>query len=144
MIVRIRNVAVCTFTAAVLLACDSAERQDAQVVLSAIHRYRSAPNDLLPSMVDALRSTPCKQPDSCQAKDECLAVGDATAKALRLKSEVERGLDALGRGTITREAADEQAFPTKLDEAAALLKKGHDGLPRCDDAVQALKRKYRI
>ncbi|MBX3227331.1 MAG: hypothetical protein KF837_08460 [Labilithrix sp.] len=127
-----------------LTSCDSAERRDAEVVLTAIHRFRSAPNESLPAMVDALRATPCANPDTCRARDECLALGESTAKALRLKSEVEQSLAALDKGTLAKDSAEAQSLPKKLDDAETLLKQGHAGLPRCDDAVQALKRKHRL
>jgi hypothetical protein len=124
--------------------CDSADRRDAQVVVSAIRRFRSADNPSTPAAVDALKATPCSAPDVCQAKDTCLVAGEATAKALRINSEVQQGLAALDKGTLVRESSEAQELPKKLDESRQLLKKGEEGLPSCDEQVQALKRKHRI
>ena len=127
-----------------LAACDGAERRDAEVVLSAIGRFRTADNATTPAAVEALRATPCIAADACGARDACVAAGDATARALRLKAEVERGVHALERGALDKTSPEAQALPRKLDEAEALLKAGHDGLPVCDEKAQALKRKHRI
>lgn len=139
-----RSLFVVLLALPLVAACDSAERRDAQIVLGAIQRFRSAPNDMLPAMVDALRSTPCEHTEVCHARNECLRMGEATSKALRLKNEVELGLAAVEKGTLAKDSPEAQSFEKKLDEASALLKEGHEGLPRCDDAVQALKRKHRI
>lgn len=125
-------------------ACDSADRRDARVVLSAIQRFRSSDNPSTPSAVDALRATPCSAPDACQAKETCLIAGDATAKALRLNAEVQQGIAALDNGTLNPETAAAQELPKKLDESRKLLKTGEDALPACDEQVQALKRRHRI
>jgi hypothetical protein len=130
--------------ALLLVACDSAERRDAASVIAAVQRFRSADNVSTPAMVDALRATPCSTPDACKVRDECVAAGEPTAKALRLKAEVEKGLGALESGGLSKDSEEAKALPKKLDDAEALLTLGHQSLPKCDDAVQALKRKYRL
>lgn len=127
-----------------VVACDSAERRDAASVVAAVARFRGADNASTPAMVDALKATPCTAPDVCRARDDCAATGEATATALRLKDEVERGLRALERGALSKGSPEAMALPAKLDEAEALLKRGHEGLGSCDEQVQALKRKHRI
>lgn len=126
------------------IGCESAERRDAETVVSAIRRFRSANNVSTPAAVDALKGTPCTAPDVCTARDTCLVAGEATAKALRLKSEVEQGLAALDKGTLAKDSPEAQAMPKKLDEAEALLKKGLEGLPACDEQVLALRKKHRF
>ena len=125
-------------------ACDSAERRDAATVVAAVGRFRSADHASTPAMVDALKATPCSAPEVCKARDDCAATGEATAKALRLKNEVEKGLAALESGALAKDAPEAKELPKKLDEAETLLKQGHDGLAKCDEQVQALKRKHRI
>lgn len=128
----------------VLAACDGAERRDAQTVVMAVGRFRRADNASTPAMVEALRSTPCVAPDACRARDVCLEAGEATASALRLKSEVEAGLAALERGALPKDSLEAEALPAKLERAEALLRRGHDGLPACDEQIQALKRRHRL
>jgi|GEM_PF-1006653 len=125
-------------------ACDSAERRDAATVVAAVGRFRSADNASTPAMVEALKATPCTSPEVCKTRDDCVATGEATAKALRLKSEVEQGLTALEKGTLSKDSPEAQELAGKLDEAESLLKQGHEGLAKCDERVQALKRKHRI
>ena len=74
----------------------------------------------------------------------CIASGEATAGALRLKNEVEKSLDALEKGKITKDSPEAQDLPKKLDEAEVLLKKGHSSLAACDELAAALKRRHRI
>lgn len=126
------------------MACDSAERRDAETVVAAVTRFRTADNASTPAMVEALRATLCTAPDVCKTRDECVAAGEATSKALRLKAEVEKGLAALEKGALAKDSPEAQELPKKLDEAETLLKKGHEALPKCDEQVQALKRKHRI
>ncbi len=127
-----------------LVACDSAERRDAETVVVAVTRFRTADNASTPAMVDALKATPCHAPDVCKTRDDCAATGEATAKALRLKNEVAKALPALESGTLSKDSPEAKELPKKLDEAEVLLKQGHDGLAKCDEEVQALKRKHRI
>lgn len=127
-----------------LVGCDSAERRDAETVLAAVRRFRTADNASTPAMVDALKATPCVAPDACKTRDDCVAVGEATAKALRLKAEVEKGIAAVEKGALAKDSPEAQELPKKLEEAETLLKQGHDGLATCDEQVQALKRKYRL
>ena len=127
-----------------LAACDGAERRDADTVVRAVARFRAADNPSTPAMVEALRKTPCTAPDVCRARDTCLASGEATANALKLKDEVERGLAALERGALAKDAPDAQTLPAKLERAEALLVSGRDALPACDEQIQALKRKHRL
>ena len=95
-------------------------------------------------MVETLRAVKCSAVDVCQARDACLASAEATAKALRLKSEVEQGLLAIEKDAMPHDAPEARALPLKLDEAESLLKEGFAALPACDDQVMALKRKYQI
>lgn len=129
---------------ALLSGCDGAERRDAETVVIAVTRFRTADNASTPAAVEALRGTPCVAADTCKAREVCLAAGEATSKALRLKADVEKSLAALEKGAIAKDSPEAQSLPQKLDEAEKLLKQGHDGLTACDENVQALKRKHRI
>lgn len=128
----------------VLVGCESSERREAASVIAAVQRFRSADNASTPAMVEALRATPCQAPEVCKTRDDCVAVGEATSKALRLKSEVERGIAALESGALAKDSDQARELPKKLDEAEVLLKQGHTGLGRCDEQVQALKRRHRL
>jgi hypothetical protein len=130
--------------AGLVVGCDGAERRDARTVLEAVTRYRTADHPATPAAVDALKATPCSAADACRTRDACIASGEPTARALRLKGEVERGLSALEKGALAKDAPEAQALPAKLDEAEALLKQGHDALAACDAEVQALKRKHHL
>jgi hypothetical protein len=127
-----------------LLACENPDRVEAQRVVAAVDRFRQAQNPDKPAMADTLRAVPCSATDVCKARDACLITADTWGRAIRLKSEVEKGLDAIEKGTLAKDSPEAKALPKKLDEAESLLKEGHDGLQPCDDQVMALKRKYRI
>lgn len=107
-----------------------------------MERFRQAESAAKPALVAALRAVECTASDVCEAKKVCLSSAEPTAQALRLKSEVEQGLHALTLDASVREAAQIQALPAKLDEAEHLLQEGYGALPRCTDALTALKRKY--
>ena len=130
--------------AVILSACTSGAKQEAAQVVEAVERFRKADNAAKPSTVETLRAVKCSAADVCRARDACLASAEATAKALRLKSEVEQGLSAIEKDAMPRDAPEARALPAKLDEAESLLKEGFTALPQCDDQVMALKRKYQI
>jgi hypothetical protein len=127
-----------------LAACDGADRRDAETVISAVTRFRSADLPSTPGAVEALKKTPCNAVEVCSARDACAAAGEALSRALQLKAEVARGLAAVENGTMAKDSAEAKALAPKLDEVESLLKRGQDGLPACDDQVRALKRKHRI
>ncbi|MBX3187448.1 MAG: hypothetical protein KF819_10555 [Labilithrix sp.] len=126
------------------LACESGERREAEQVVVAVERFRRADNPAKPAAVDALRAVACTAAEVCRVRDACLASAEATAKALRLKSEVEQGLTAVEKGEMPKESPDARALAAKLDEAEALLKEGFERLGPCDDQILALKRRHRI
>ena len=113
-------------------------------VAEAMDRFRKADNAAKPAMVEGLRNVKCTATDVCKARDACLASAEATAKSLRLKSEVEQGLSAVEKGTMPKDSAEARALGGKLDEAETLLREGFAALPNCDDQVMALKRKYAL
>jgi hypothetical protein len=125
-------------------ACNAGARQEAAQVVEAVDRFRKADNAGKPATVETLRAVKCSAADVCKARDACLASAEATAKALRVKSEVEQGLSAVEKGTMPRDSEAARSLPAKLDEAESLLKEGFAALPACDDQVMALKRKYQI
>ena len=122
--------------------CTSGARQEAAQVAEAMDRFRKADNASKPAMVGTLRGVKCTATDVCKARDACLASAEATARSLRLKSEVEQALVALDAGTLSRESAQAQGLALKLDETTTLLDEGFAALPACDDQILALKRKY--
>jgi hypothetical protein len=140
----VRPVAALLPLALLLLACETADRRDAQSVTMAVARFRVADLPSTPAAVDALKKTPCATVDSCAARDTCAEAGDATARALVLKEEVGRTIAAVEAGTVAKDSPEARALEGKLDEAEALLKKGHDALPACDEKLDVIKRKYRL
>ena len=140
---RIRLIAW-ALSVAVLPACDSEERRDAQVVIDSIRRFRQAEALDIPPLVEALKATTCKFADSCKAKDQCLKTGEPTAKAIKIKSKAERVLAGVDSGKVDTESADAMTLIKSLDEASALLKEGQAAIPACDEAVDALKRRYSL
>ena len=127
-----------------LPACEAGARQEAAQVVEAVDRFRKAENPAKPAAVEALRAVKCSAADVCKARDACLASAEATAKAMRLKSEVEQGLSAVEKDATPRDSVEARALPAKLDEAEALLKEGFSLLPACDDEIMVLKRRHRI
>ena len=127
-----------------LSACESGARQEAAQVVEAVDRFRKADNPGKPAAVEALRAVKCSAADVCKARDACLASAEATAKSMRLKSEVEQGLSAVEKDAMPRDSDEARALPAKLDEAESLLKEGFSLLPACDDEIMALKRRHRI
>jgi hypothetical protein len=127
----------------ILVACDG-DRPDAERVITAVDRYRRAENPEKPARADDLRATPCSAADVCRAKEACLASAEPTAKALRLKQEVEKTLGAVERGELPQDSPEARALPKKLDDAEAFLKDGFDHLTSCDAEIIALRRKHRL
>jgi hypothetical protein len=125
-------------------ACDGADRRDAETIVSAVGRFRTADLDATPAVVDALKNTPCRAADVCAAKQACVVAGEALTRSLQLKAEVAAAIAKVESGALSKEAPEAQSLSSKLDEAEAQLKASHDALPACDDQVRALKRKHRL
>lgn len=138
------SMAVAVAVSVLLPACDAGARQEAAQVVEAVDRFRKAENAGKPAAVEAIRAVKCSATDVCKARDACLASAEATAKAMRLKSEVEQGLSGIEKDAAPRDSSEARALPAKLDEAEALLKEGFSLLPACDDEIMALKRRHRI
>lgn len=130
--------------ASALVACDGAERREVASLAMAVERFHRADNVGKPAAVEQLRALPCTAADVCRARDACLAAGEATAKALRLKSDVEQGLAAVERGALPKDSLEASLLASKLDQAEALLKEGFQNLPACDDQVATLKRRHHL
>lgn len=124
-------------------ACDSAARQSATVVVNAVIRFRTADLAGTPAAVEALRATPCTE-ESCPTKQACLAAGDSIAQGLRIKGEVEQMIPKAERKELAPDSIEVLTMPSRLEQADALLKKGFDALPACDESMQGLKRKHRL
>ncbi len=125
-------------------ACDAAAKREAEQLVSAVERFRRAGNAEKPAMVDAIRAVTCTDGEVCRAREDCLASAEATANALRLKSEVEQSLAALEKGQLAKDSPEALALASKLDTAQGLLDQGHTRLAACDDETMALKRKHRF
>ena len=123
-------------------ACTAGSRQEAAQVAEAMDRFRKADNASKPAKVGTRRAVKCSAPDVCQARDACLASAEATAKSLRLKSEIELAIAAIDAGTLAKDSPQAQGLALKLDETSTLLDEGFAALPACDDQILALKRKY--
>src|SRR5215475_4932168 len=98
-------VTLLSFGALSLGGCEAQERREAASVVAAVQRFRSADLPSTPAMLEALRGTPCTVPDVCAARSACLEAGEATARAMNLKAEVEKGLTAVENGTLARDSA---------------------------------------
>ncbi len=129
---------------ALLVACENETRYEAQRLIAAVDRFRHATNPEKPAAASALRAVPCSDASVCRARDACLASAEATARALRLKSEVEGSIAAVEKGTLDKESDEARALAGKLAEAESLLKEGFSALPACDDRIQELKRRLRL
>lgn len=125
-------------------ACNLEAKQEADSLVRAMERFRKAENKDKPDMIGVVKNTKCSAADVCAARTECLAYADATARALKLKRDVELSLFAVESGAIPKDSEDAKALPGKLDEAEKLLKEGFGHLQPCDDQLMALRRTYRL
>jgi hypothetical protein len=132
------------FATALAGAACAGDRADAERVVTAVDRYRRADNAAKPGLADAIRATPCGGADVCRARDACADSAEPTAKALRIKQQVETQLAAVERGELPKDSPEAAALPKRLDEAEGLLKEGFERLQACDAEVVALRRKYRL
>lgn len=124
-----------------LAACGKrAAEVELESLSEAVGRFHRASNADKPSAAEALHGLVLRDPGVVAVHVDCMRAADATAQALELKREVELGLAALEHGTLAKDSAQAQALPGKVDQAEALLAKGHDLMPRCDDGIARLER----
>lgn len=124
--------------------CDASGRQEAQTVATAVERFRQADNAGKPAAVSALRDARCSEPAVCAARDACLAFANPTEEALRAKSDVELALGRLEKGELAKDSPEAAGLAAKLEHAERLLREGQSKLTGCDDAVLAMRRRYRL
>jgi hypothetical protein len=124
-----------------LAACGGTKRE-ASAVVGAIDRYRDADNDHRPEKADLLDAVPCSDAEVCAAKTACMKAADPTAKGLRLKREVEKGLADVQAGKLSPQDPAAQAMPGKLDDSQRLMDEGQKALDQCDQLATALRIKY--
>lgn len=125
----------------VLGAC-ATPRPEAAALIAGVERFHRASNDERPDRADALAAIACQDAEVCAAKAACVDATRATADALRLKHEAETTLAEVETGK--RDAQDPlvKGLPAKLDQASALLKKGHEAMPVCDQKILVLRGRY--
>ncbi len=117
-------------------------KQEASSLVAAVERFHQAENVEKADRADRVAEVPCTAKDVCEAKALCVAATDPTARALRLKAEVEKGLGDLGAKRLSPGDEAAKALPGKLDEASRLLEEGHKALPGCDAKLLELRRGY--
>jgi hypothetical protein len=124
-----------------LAACSSAKPEAASLV-SGVERFHRASNEERPARADALARVDCHDPEVCAAKTACVEAATATATALRLKVEAEETLDDVTTGKRDPKDPAVAGLPAKLDQASALLTRGRDAMPACDQKILVLRERY--
>jgi hypothetical protein len=122
-------------------ACTSA-KPEAAALVAAVDRFHKAENADKPDREAAIAAVVCADADVCEAKRVCDAAAKSTAAGLRLKVEVQQGLAALEKGTLSKTDDAARALPDKLDEAGRLMGEGHAQMPACDQKILALRGRY--
>ncbi len=125
-----------------LSGCSTAKPEAASLV-AGVDRFHRASNDERPARADALTQADVRGSRGlCRQSRCCVAATTATATALRLKHEAELLLHEVEGGRLDRQDPEVVALPAKLDRASALLEKGHDKMPACDQKVLILRERY--
>jgi hypothetical protein len=131
------------FLALVLVGC-SHDKQEAGALIHAIEQYRAAPDELKVDRVADINAVICTASDVCDAKAECLKMADPTAKALAIKVQAQKTLEAIKNGNEMPSDPNVKALPDQLDLASKLLDEGHAELQPCEEKVTGLRIKYRL
>lgn len=119
-------------------ACNAQARTETQQLVTAVDRFRKAPNLEKPSHVDAIKQSPCTDAEVCTARATCLESAEATAKGLSLTSQA---------GTLMKNVVpgdDTTPIERMLDDAKKSNELGMKKLGECDDQLMALKRKHGV
>lgn len=124
--------------AVVPAACNSAARTETQQLVTAVDRFRKAPNAEKPSHVDAIKSSPCTDAAVCRARATCVESAEATARGLSLTSQAGSLMKSVVPGD------DTTPIERMLDDAKRSNEIGRQKLDECDDQLIALKRKYGV
>jgi hypothetical protein len=124
-----------------LLACSTAKPEAASLV-TGVEMFHRASNEERPARADALASVACRDPEVCAAKVLCVEAATSTATALRLKTEAETTLADVAAGKRDPQDPSVTGLPAKLDQASALLTRGRDAMPACDQKILVLRERY--
>jgi hypothetical protein len=128
-------------------ACKPSGQADAKDLLAAIDNYRTADTAYKPAAAKAVEAVVCKADDVCAAKAACLAAIQPTVQGIVMDTEVRRGLDELAaapRAADGGAAGTARSLADEASRARALLDRGHDAMPACDEKTTALRIKYHI
>ena len=137
-------VAACAFSLGAT-ACARDAQSQATALLSAVDGYRSAPNEGKSVAAEQVRKVACTDAQVCDAERTCIGAIDSTVKGLVLDSEVQKALDALERGPA--QVGDGRAgalLAQQAKDAQALMAKGHDAMPACEQKLMLLRLKYDV
>lgn len=140
-IVGLRVIASVSLLVASVGACGSS-RREADAIVRAVDFFRRADNEAKPSAIEVLRSARCQEAEACRARDACLASGEATVKALKLRAGVAREVVAIDAGVLSPTSPRALELPSEVEEAEALLAEGFERLIVCDEQILALKRRH--
>ncbi len=125
-------------------ACVSGARGEAAKLVSAVDRYRHAPDASKTVEAQAVAAVPCTDAKVCEAKRVCVAALDPTARALALKEEVAGRLRDIEQSRLAPDAPDARALPAKLDDAERLLREGRAKMPECERRLTDLSADYGV
>jgi hypothetical protein len=126
---------------AAIAGCSHGKPETAALV-DAVGRFHDADNAAKPAAADAVARVVCTAADVCDAKKLCLAATEPTAQGMRLKAEVQQGIEALAAKELSPDDDAAKALPGKLDEASRLLEQGHAAMPACDTRLFELRKTY--
>jgi hypothetical protein len=136
----------CALLAAIVVslpACGTGKREAASLV-AAVDRYRRAPMDSKGAPTEMLEKVECTDAEVCAAKEACLESARPTVRGMALKAGVNKALDDLNLGRITRDQASEMGLSRKLDDASRAIDDGRVNLAACDAKVISLRLKYAL
>lgn len=140
---RLIAAAAALATVALVVACESEAKTSARSLVDAVARFRTADDGEKIARAPFVAAVACIGDEVCEAQRVCVAFVEPTAAALRTKAEAERAVaERRAGGALDPGAAVE--LLGRIDEAEAQLRQGRERLPRCDDALLALKRRYGI
>jgi exonuclease VII small subunit len=125
-----------------LAACEASAKREATSLDEAVDQYRRAEGSSREAASAAVGALSCSAPDVCDAKKACVDAIGPTTRALALKEEVARVLDAMQRDAGTLEPDGARDLPAKLDEATALLREGREKMGDCERKLGDLRARY--
>lgn len=134
---------MCLHVSILVGGCANRRRSEAENLMRLVQTYREASMTEKTRTAEALEGFVCTVPETCKAKEACVASSRPTVLGLKAKAEAERAMHGEGDQPMAlRSEVERAAIVAKIDAAAANLEAGKLALEGCAVEIEVLRQQF--